>query len=94
MGLDPKSKPADALRHDIMHAMSAIQQLTDLIEVQPWYAPSIRARRGRMFGFDILVGDVNTVVRAPMPKAEILPMVGLQGWTPPGSDATDEDIEF
>jgi hypothetical protein len=97
LGIDPKKKPADVLRHDIMPAVDEIRQLSDLIvEIEPWYAPSIRAPRGRVLGVDVLVGDVETrTVPAPAAKAEVLPMPMLGfGLAPPGSDATDEDIAF
>jgi hypothetical protein len=96
LGIDPKKKPADVIRNDLLPAIDEIRQLMDLeIDLQVWYAPSIRQPRGRVMGFDILVGDVDVkIVPAPKPTAEILPMQGFARWVPPGSDATDEDIPW
>ena len=53
---------------------------------------------GRVVAFDLLVDkrpvSVATTGLERKRPAEIIPLVGFKGWTPPGSDATDEDIEF
>lgn len=96
IGIQGKRSPADLIRDDIMPAIDEIRQLTDIaVDIEPWHAPSIRKPRGRVMGFDILVADVETsiVPAALKPMAEIVPLLPAD-WTPPGSDATDIDIEF
>lgn len=93
LGLQPQ-RPADILRHDIMPAIDEIRQLTDFaVDIEPWHAPSIRKPRGRVMGFDILIGDVATTV-VPEPERPAAENVPYGAGPTPGSDNEDEDIAF